>query len=122
MLCPNLQDYARQYKLSRDPAATPRDRSPWVKTIPTRTGEIYPHGPDTLAVEVIGHPKVANRVAQLPGIRLHQDGDAEKTYLFHPNLIHRVAKIVRPYRPHRTHVNSLANLVPGGLVASPFGA
>jgi hypothetical protein len=122
MTCPDLQDYAHQYQIRRDPAVSARNNDPWTKTIPTRTGEIYSHGPDTLAVEVIGHAKIANRVAQLPGVRLHQDGDGEKTFLFHPNLIHRVAQIVRPYRPHRTHVNSLANLIPGGLVASPFGA
>jgi hypothetical protein len=91
-------------------------------TMPCRFGTVYPHGPDTLAVEVIGHTKIAKRVAQLPGVRLHQDGDGEKTFLFHPNLIHRVAQIVRPYRPHRTHVNSLAILVPGGLAAAAIGA
>jgi hypothetical protein len=85
-----------------------------MQVIPTRTGEIYSHGPDTLAVEVIGHPKVAARVGRLLGTDPYQDGDAEVAYLFRPDRLPEVARLVRPYRRHRPSLKSLSNLIPGG--------
>jgi hypothetical protein len=62
-------------------------------------GEIYPYGGVLLAVDVDGRPVTARRLAKL-GLRLVQDGDNEKTFVFPVEQFAQVAKIVKPRR-HR---------------------
>jgi len=102
-LCPNLSElYGDVYRISRDPSADSHD-DPWMLQIPCQRGVIYPHGPNTIAVEVDGRPKIAKRIAAIQGIRLHQDGDDEKTFTFDVSLFEQVAEIEKPRK--RRHLS-----------------
>ena len=58
--CINLRErFGQQYRLGLDEAAAV-SKCPWTVTIPCRWGTIYPHGGEMLAVEIDGHPKLAN--------------------------------------------------------------
>jgi hypothetical protein len=105
--CVNLRDLsAGRYRVTFDPAYHPRgvprdQQDPWMMQIPCRGGiTIYPHGGTTLAVEVNGRPKRAFALRQL-GLTGHQDGDADKTFLFDAADFDRVAAVVRPHRRQR---------------------
>ena len=107
MECVNLKDrYGDWYRIEFDPAYNSRNvpgdkLDPWYMLIPCRRGTIYPHGDDLLAVDVDYRPITAKRVAALDGVTLHQDGDWEKTFLFHVDLFDEVAKLVKPRRRRR---------------------
>jgi hypothetical protein len=98
--CLNLQElYGGRYRIAYDPAAdTPSERKdPWMMTIPCRSGAvIYPYGGDLLAVEVDYHTHLAKRLAAIPGVRPHQCGEAERTFLFPVALFDQVAEVVKP--------------------------
>jgi hypothetical protein len=105
--CVDLRELsAGRYKVTYDPAYDPRKvprdkRDPWMMQIPCRGGiTIYPHGGSTLAVEVNGHKNITAALRKL-GLCVHQDGDAEKTFLFDAADVDRVAAIVRPHRRRR---------------------
>jgi hypothetical protein len=75
---------------------------PWLMQIACKGGiTIYPHGGDLLAVEVDYHSTLAKRLAALPGVTLHQDGNREKTFLFPLALFDQVAAIVQPRRKRK---------------------
>jgi hypothetical protein len=105
------QRFGDRYRIGFDPAYdqrnVPRDKlDPWAMTIPCRSGLIYPFGGTALAVEVDGHPGLARRLATLPGVRLHQDGDCEKTFVFDAADFDAVAAIVRPRVRRRCHLSA----------------
>jgi hypothetical protein len=99
-----LERFGKDYRVTLDPAARTKaqKRDPWMMTIPCRGGvTIYPYGHDRLAVEVDGHPKLAKRLADIPGVTLYQDGDQEATLLFDVALFAQVAALVKPCRRRR---------------------
>jgi hypothetical protein len=59
---------------------------------------IYPWGSGWLAVEVDGRPGLAKKLAAIPGVKLWQDGDGEKTFRFEVANFCQVAEVVRPHR------------------------
>jgi hypothetical protein len=62
---------------------------------------VYPFGEDLLAVECDGRRKYTwDRLDQL-GLRLHQCGDGERTYLFPAARWDDVAALVRPRKRKR---------------------
>jgi hypothetical protein len=69
--------------------------------LPCERGTIYPYGGDRLAVEVDYRPLTAKALAGLSGVVLVQDGDHEKTFVFHVDLFEQVAATVRPRRRQR---------------------
>jgi hypothetical protein len=84
----------------------PRDkRDPWYMELrggkrgPGRNSgpgfTIYQHGGTTLALEIDYHNKTAGRVAEIPGVRIHQDGDQEKTLLFDVTLFEQIAPLLK---------------------------
>jgi hypothetical protein len=73
--------------------------------LPCRSGSIYPHGPDTLALEIDGHTHLTRKVLAIPGTRLGQDGAREKTIVFHVSLFDRVVRVVKPCRRRRCHLS-----------------
>jgi hypothetical protein len=107
--------YRDKYQVGLDPAALTlaERRDPWLRTIPCRFGTIYPFGEGLLAVDVEHHPKKASQLAGIPGVRLHQDGDGEKTFLFPVDLFEKVARVVRPRRKYQSSPCQLANLMAG---------
>jgi hypothetical protein len=101
--CINLRErFGRRYKIGWDTAYDPKHRpkdklDPWMMLILCQRGEIYPYGGDLLAVDIDGRPVTARRLAK-PGLRLVQDGDNEKTFVFPVEQFAQVAKIVKPRR------------------------
>ena len=93
--CIDLSTYT-QYKLSTDPAASTRNKDPWLLVIPCRDkGEIYPWGGKYLAASTT-RKGVAKRLLRIG--RLHQDGDDGATIVFHVSDFDAVAKIMEPRR------------------------
>src|SRR5262245_14096623 len=94
-----LETFGDKYRITWDEAAGNARSDPWMMQIPCREGiTIYPHGGNTLAVELTGHRNLVKRLAALPGLKLWQDGDDEKTFLFDLALFPQVAEIVKPHR------------------------
>src|SRR5262249_23812960 len=99
MTVPNLRElYGHRYRISHDQAANDR-HDPWMFQIPCggRGVTISPHGEGMLAVECDNRPGVAKRLSAL-GLRLHQDGDRERTFLCPLDRFDEVAAVVRPRR------------------------
>ncbi len=100
--------FGRDYRLGHDEAAATwgERRDPWMRTLLCQRGMIYPFGGDRLAVEVDHHPGVARAVGAIPGVVLWQDGDHEKTFLFHVDLFDAVAALVKPRKRRRCHLTT----------------
>ncbi len=109
MDCINLfETFGDKYRITWDSAYDPNHvpvgkRDPWMMQIPCagRGVVIFPHGRTVLAIEVDRHPGIAAQLSAITGVRLHQCGDAERTFVFDVSLFDQVARIVRP-RKRRT--------------------
>lgn len=110
--CINLfTAYGERYRITWDEAAGAGRSDPWLMQIPCCFGTIYPQGGDLLALELDRHPKVAKEVAAIPGVRLWQDGDKDKTFLFPASQFEAVAALVQPKcRRRLTEEQRQANL------------
>src|SRR6266704_6345924 len=103
MNCLNLRElFGNTYRITFDeaysPAHVPHDkRDPWMMQLPCtgRGVTIYPQGGNVLAVEVDGRRNIAKKLAALPGLRLWQEGDRKRTWLFDVSLFPQVAAIVQ---------------------------
>jgi hypothetical protein len=92
--------FGKRYRITYDPAYHPKGKhapDAWYMQIPCQYGTIYPIGGDNLAVEVDYHDVIAGKLKRL-GLRLTQDGDNEKTFVFPVVRFAEVAAIVRPKR------------------------
>jgi hypothetical protein len=106
MPCINLlEKFGKKYRITFDEAYDAwrvhrAKLDPWMMQIPCqgRGVTIYPHGASTLAVEVNRRPSIAAKMMALEGVRLYQDGDTEKTFLFEMSQFTEVAEIVKPRR------------------------
>src|SRR5262249_28188620 len=89
--------FADYYIIARDREAAEgrRDRSPWLHLIKSRVGVVFPHSDALLAITCDHHPRIAGELARR-GLRLHQDGDDEKTFLATPEQFEAVAALIRP--------------------------
>lgn len=97
--CINLAArFGDDYRITADPAVEGRNdkQDVWMMQIPCHRGIIYPYGGETLAVEVDQHNILARRLSEIEGITPYQDGEYEKTFLFHVDMFPVVAEIVRP--------------------------
>ena len=112
--CINLRErFGQQFRIGFDVAAEDT-LDPWSMTIPSRRGTMYPYGGEMLAVELNGRPKTAKKVAAIPGILIHQDGDDEKTFLFPVGLFDQIAALVEPKRIRRLGEEHKAKLLKAG--------
>lgn len=66
----------------------------WYYEIPAKYGRIYVHGENTLGVFVKGAIKI-NRMAKMAGLKSHQRGDDEATFLFDPAMLDTVAEAMK---------------------------
>lgn len=113
MTCINLVDlFGDRYRITFDPAYNarhvPRAKlDPWMIQIPCqgRGVTIYPHGGNILAVEADRRPSIVAKLKMIDGLKLHQHGDVELTFLFHLDLFEQVAEVVKPRR--RRHLTPL---------------
>ena len=96
--CVDLQEhFGRRYRIGHDECHQPRRPDPWLLTIECRYGHVYPFGGNLLAASIDGFPKVASRLRELKGAKVHQDGDdGELTAIFDVADLSKVAKIIRP--------------------------
>ena len=100
--CVNLTErFGDFFKIGFDPAYDPKHRprdklDPWYMLICCYRGEVYPHGGDTLVVEVEGRPIIRNRLAALDCTTVHQKGDNFGAFRFHVDDFDAVAEIVLP--------------------------
>jgi hypothetical protein len=113
--CVNLAArFGRDYKITHDPAARTRSqkRDPWLMQLPCRGKGvcIYPHGGPHLAVEVDGRPGLVKQLLAIPDVKLRQDGDGEKTFLFPVGRFTEVAAVVKPHRRRRLSAEQRAEL------------
>jgi hypothetical protein len=103
-----LERFGDRFRVTWDPAYDPkhvREKDVWMMQLPC-AGQgvtIYPHGGNTLAVEVDYRPSICRKLEAL-GLQLHQDGDGEKTYLFEMSRFDEVAEIVKPRRRRQCHL------------------
>lgn len=119
MTCINLEEiFGDRYRITWDPAYDPSHvphdkRDPWMMQIPCegKGVTIYPYGGTTLAVEVNRRPSIANKLTRMEGVKLHQDGSTETTFLFDVTLFEAVAAIVNPKRRRRVTPTQLAALL-----------
>ena len=102
--CTNLREvFGAKYRITFDPAYSPRNvprakLDPWMMQIRCagRGVIIYPHSGTILAIEVDRRPSIAAKLAAMEGVKLRQDGDTEKTFLFDARLFDQVAQVVKP--------------------------
>lgn len=98
------QKYGAEYKIVWDDAAGITDQSTedrrWLPRIPAKYGHIYIHGEAMLGAHASGRI-IAGKLAALPGVRVHQRGDAEVNVVFTPDLFPAVAALLRPRRRRR---------------------
>jgi len=119
MDCINLlETFGDKYLIAFDEAYNPRHvprtkLDPWMMTIPCAGAgvTIHPHGGSTLAAEVNRRPSIATKLIPLEGVKLHQDGDFEKTFLFDVSLFEAVAAIVKAKKRRRVTPTQLAALL-----------
>ena len=94
--------YGNQYRITYDPSAESEangKNDPWMFVIPCQYGEIYPHSNKLLSIRSI------SRVGQeLPSLKILNDGDGEAVFLFPPEMMNKVARIVKPRK--RRHLSA----------------
>jgi hypothetical protein len=83
------------------------ERDPWLYIIPARSGHFYPFSSTEVAASVDGHPKLARKLARLPFVRVHQDGDDGATLVFDQSYFAVVARVLKPIK-RRTRRKSAA--------------
>jgi len=95
--CINLKlDYGVKYRVGHDPAALMEPggrKDPWLFTISCSNGHIYPHSAEELTYWQNGGRRLDGKY---PFLRIYQDGQDERTYLFSPSDFKKVAAVVRP--------------------------
>ena len=91
--------YGDRYRVGLDPAADGW-RDPWMMTIPTRTGEVYPHSPAYAAVEVKARCYSIIRPFR-ERFAVHQDGSDVVAFLVPWAELDDVLPLLKPYRQRR---------------------
>ncbi len=108
-----------RYRIIVDPSAefdTDRVSKLWFLRIPCRYGFVSVHGTDTLAAWT-GSRKMIARLIEVPGVRVHQRGDAEARVLFHLKQFEVVADLLQARR--RRHLSPKArSLATARILAS----
>lgn len=94
--CIDLSAFADRFKLTTDPAASPRNKDPWLLVMPCKFGEIYPHGGKYLAAATFTRGPIAKRLLQYG--RFYHDACDGVTVVFHVDQFDAVAEIMQPKR------------------------
>ncbi len=88
--------YEESYAAERGERAYSAD--PWLMIVACQYGEIYPHGGEMLGVSTKRRGPITKRIAELPFIKITQDGDDGINAIFHVKNIEEVVAIVKPRR------------------------
>lgn len=114
-----------KYKTLRDDAWADSgvDDRCWLLTIPCKVGSaganLYIHG---ITPPVIGYTGsgagVRRKLLAIPGVVSHQNGDVEFSVKFPPELLNKVAKVVKPRTKRVLSAENLAKLRAGAIAAA----
>lgn len=85
----------------------------WFYQIPAKFGHVYVHSKTELGVYVKGRLKIG-MVGAIPGLRLHQRGETEATYVFDPELLDQVAAEIKARKRRQISDEQRAVLVERG--------
>lgn len=105
----------RHWRLGRDPADAaerPGRRlasDPWYHVIKCQRGELYPFSAAEIVAEATSNPTF-NRLAGLPGVRVHQNADQGGAVRFPIAMLDQVAEIMRPRRKRQVSDDERARL------------
>ena len=97
------EQFGDRFKITLDESATvdtDREAKLWFQRIPCNRGFISVHGPDTLA-GFTNRSKIVAKLVSIPGVRVHQQGDAEARVLFGPEILEAVADVLQARRRRR---------------------
>jgi hypothetical protein len=104
--CINLREcYGDSYRVTGEPSCSHTHHNrlcdPWYAIVLCQNGHIYPFGGDMLAAATNNRGPIATRLAQLPCVRVHQDGDDGVTVVFPAGEFAQVAALLKPRRRRR---------------------
>lgn len=94
-----------RYRITLDESAnldTDRESRLWYYRIPCKHGFISVHGPGLLAAYT-DRTRMMAKLAALPDVRVHQQGDRELRVLFEPDQLDAVADLLKARR--RVHLS-----------------
>lgn len=101
----------RKYKVRLDESyEAEQGGKEWYFQIPSRKKHhIYVHGENLLGVFIFGK-HTRKKIQAIPGIKPHQIGDNEATFLFQPELLDQVAEAIgaRKSRPQLSEEHKAA--------------
>jgi hypothetical protein len=113
----NLKELSgKKYRISLDEsyeAGADDNGKLYYYQIQGRYGHIYTHGPERLGVHVKGRLKIG-KVGAIPGLKLHQRGETEATYVFAPELLDRVATEIKAKKRRQLTDEQKARLIEQG--------
>jgi hypothetical protein len=113
----NLKEIVgKRYKITLDEsyeAGADDNGKLWYYRIEARSGHVYVHSETQLGVYVKGRLKIG-MVGAIPGLRLHQRGDLEATYVFAPELLDRVATEIKAKKRRQLSDEQKARLIEQG--------
>lgn len=94
----NLKELAgKRWKIVMDPSyeftGVMADRL-WYYRVDCRWGHVYPHSAELLGAYTDGRRRIGMMKA-IPGIRLHQNGDREASFLFPPEMLDQVCAVLK---------------------------
>lgn len=95
------KQYGKTYRIEHDPAALHEragKKNPWLFIIPCRKGHIFPHSNKHLA---LWWESSARLDVKTPALKLYQDGDGEKVYLFSPDDLDQIIPVAHPSRTRK---------------------
>jgi hypothetical protein len=108
--------FGRKYRVTLDeswePTGVAEDKL-WHYRIEGRFGHLYVHGPGTIGVYVRGNRKI-KKIEAVPGLKIHQRGDDEATYLLPPELLDAVAVEMKAKKRRQLTPEQSAALVAAG--------
>jgi len=103
--------FGKKYKIGRDPAAALESggrRDPWLRILICRDGHVFPHSAKELCFWHDGRrDRLDKKCSEL---RLYQDGDDARTYLFSLGDFDRVAKWIKVRRRRSLSASQRAEL------------
>jgi hypothetical protein len=90
--------FGKRYRITLDPSAVgePRAEHAWYYRIACKRGFVSVHGKDTLAAWT-DRRLLKSKLASVPGVKVHQEGDAEIRVLFPVECLDGVLEVLQPY-------------------------
>ena len=101
------QNYGHRYRIGRDECDD--------QLIPHKWGHFYSHSATELACFVEGNKKFNRIMQQFPDIRIMQEGDDEIIFVFDPDLLPKLAKVLKASKKRQTSETERERLATIGI-------